>query len=125
MPGFLEAISSSTNFIIFFIARDLGPKLCRVHKFTTKNSRAIRLVQQQLRINPQDVSIKDLVFFLGSGGGVRLSSLGTSAAFGLLYQPRMIYNDECGAVYRIIIGREAKYSEKTCPSTCLSIINPT
>jgi hypothetical protein len=35
--------------------------------------------------------------FLVSLGGVRLSPLGTSAAVGLLYQPRMIDGDDYGA----------------------------
>lgn len=40
-----ETISSSTNFIIVLIARDLGPKLLvyRVHKRSTKNRRATPL----------------------------------------------------------------------------------
>jgi hypothetical protein len=37
-------------------------------------------------------------------GGVRLSPLGTSATVGLLYQPRMIY-DDYGAVGGMKIGR--------------------
>jgi hypothetical protein len=36
---------------------------------------------------------------------VRLSPLGTSTTTGLLYQPRMIDIDECGAVGGIKIGR--------------------
>jgi hypothetical protein len=43
-------------------------------------------------------------FFLVSLGGVRLSPLGTSATVGLLYQPRMIDDDD-GAVGGMRIGR--------------------
>jgi hypothetical protein len=43
-------------------------------------------------------------FFLVSLGRVRLSSLGTSATVGLLYQPRMI-DDDYGAVGGMRIGR--------------------
>jgi hypothetical protein len=38
-------------------------------------------------------------------GGVRLSPLGTSATDGLLYQPRMIDDDDYGAVGGMRIGR--------------------
>jgi hypothetical protein len=43
------------------------------------------------------------VFF--SLGGVRLSPLGTSATVGLLYQPRIIDDDDYGAVGGMRIGR--------------------
>jgi hypothetical protein len=43
-------------------------------------------------------------FFLDSLGGVRLSPLGTSAIVGLLYQPRMIDDDDYGAVGGMRIG---------------------
>jgi hypothetical protein len=43
-------------------------------------------------------------FFLVSLGGVRLSTLCTSATVGLLYQPRMI-DDDYGAVGGMRIGR--------------------
>jgi hypothetical protein len=41
--------------------------------------------------------------------------------FGLLYQPQMIHDNDCGAVGRMI---KRKYSEKTCPSATLSTTNP-
>jgi hypothetical protein len=44
-------------------------------------------------------------FFLVYWGGVRLSPLGTSATVGLLYQPRMIDDDECGVVGGMRIGK--------------------
>jgi hypothetical protein len=45
---------------------------------------------------------------------------------GLLYQPRMIDDDDCGAVGGMRIGRgKPKYSEKTCSSANLYSINPT
>jgi hypothetical protein len=37
--------------------------------------------------------------------GVRLSPLGTAATTGLLYQSRMVDDDECGAVGGMRIGR--------------------
>jgi hypothetical protein len=40
-----------------------------------------------------------------SWGGVRLSPLGTPTTIGLLYQPRMIDDDEYGAVGGMRIGR--------------------
>jgi hypothetical protein len=65
----------------------------------------------------------DTVDHIFSLGRVRLSPLGTSATVGLLYQPRMIDDDDYGA-----IGGwqgKPKYSEKTCPSATLSTTNPT
>jgi hypothetical protein len=44
-------------------------------------------------------------FFLVSLGGVILGPLGTSATVGLLYQPRMIDDDNYGAVGGMRIGR--------------------
>jgi hypothetical protein len=44
-------------------------------------------------------------FFLVSLGGVRLNPLGTSATVGLLYQPRMIDDDDYGAAGGMTIGR--------------------
>jgi hypothetical protein len=58
--------------------------------------------------------------------GVRLNPLGTAATIGLLYQPQMIDDDDCGVVGGIKIGKgKPKYSEKTCPSATLSITNTT
>jgi hypothetical protein len=37
---------------------------------------------------------------------VRLSPLGTAATIGLLYQPQMIDDGDCGAVGGMKIGRE-------------------
>jgi hypothetical protein len=48
---------------------------------------------------------KGVVFFLVSLGGVSLSPLGTSATVGLLYQPRMLDDDDYGAVGGMRIGR--------------------
>jgi hypothetical protein len=52
-----------------------------------------------------EASFKHNFFFLVSLGGVRLSPLGTSATVGLLYQPRMINDDDYGAVGGMRIGR--------------------
>jgi hypothetical protein len=52
--------------------------------------------------------------------------LGTAATTGLLYQPRMIGDVDCGKLVQMKIGRrEPKYSEKTCPSAALSTTNLT
>jgi hypothetical protein len=37
--------------------------------------------------------------------GARLSPLGTAANTGLLYQPQMIYDGDCGAICGMKIGR--------------------
>jgi hypothetical protein len=54
-----------------------------------------------------------LFFFLFSCG-----TSGTAASTGLLYQPRMIRDGDCGEIGGMKIGRQGKpkYSEKTCPS---------
>jgi hypothetical protein len=44
-------------------------------------------------------------FFLVTLGGVRLSPLGTSPIVGLLYQPRIIDDDDYGAVGGMRVGR--------------------
>jgi hypothetical protein len=51
-------------------------------------------------------------FFLVSLGGVRLSPLGTSATVGLLYQPRMIDDDDYGTVGGMRIGRENRSTRR-------------
>jgi hypothetical protein len=43
-------------------------------------------------------------FFFNFSHWVRLSTLGTAATIGLLYQPQMI-DDDCGAIGGIRIGR--------------------
>jgi hypothetical protein len=46
-----------------------------------------------------------IIFFLVSLGGAGLSPLDTSATVGLLYQPRMIDDDDYGTVGGMRIGR--------------------
>jgi hypothetical protein len=62
------------------------------------------------------VKIYLFIFFNYWGG-----TLGTAATTGLLYQPRMIGDGDCGEIR----GMKIKYSEKTCPSATLSTTNPT
>jgi hypothetical protein len=42
-------------------------------------------------------------------GGVRLSPLGTAATIGLLYQPQMIDDGDCGAIggMKIVLGNRS------------------
>jgi hypothetical protein len=49
--------------------------------------------------SPQNASIIIL-------SGVRLSLLGTAATTGLLYQPQMIDDGDCGAIGGMKIGKE-------------------
>jgi hypothetical protein len=56
-------------------------------------------------MNMKCTVLSDFFFFLVSLGGVRVSPLGTSATVGLLYQPRMIDDDDYGAVGGMRIGR--------------------
>jgi hypothetical protein len=62
----------------------------------------------------KDGMIRILVFsfFLVSLGGVRLSPLGTSATIGLLYQPRMIDDDDYGAVGGMRIGKGNRSTQR-------------
>jgi hypothetical protein len=58
--------------------------------------------------------------------GVRLSPLGTAATTGLLDQPQMIDDGDCGVIGGIKIGRGNRSTQqKTCPSPALSTTNPT
>jgi hypothetical protein len=66
--------------------------------------------------------LEETAFFFNMCGG----TLGTAATSGLLYQPRMIGDDNCGEIGVIEDWqRKPKYSEKTCPSATLSTTNPT
>jgi hypothetical protein len=56
------------------------------------------------------------IFFFNLCRGI----LDTAATTGLLYQPRMIGEGDCGEIGRIKIGRE-----KTYPIATLSTTNPT
>jgi hypothetical protein len=53
--------------------------------------------------------------------------LGSAATTGLLCQPRMIGDGDCGEIVGMKIGRgnRSMYSEKACPSATLSTTNPT
>jgi hypothetical protein len=44
-------------------------------------------------------------FFIILLSGVRLSPLGSAATTGLLYQPQMIHDGDCGAIGGMKIGR--------------------
>jgi hypothetical protein len=65
-----------------------------------------------------------LLFFIVLSG-VRLSPLGTAATTGLLYQPPMIDDGDCGAIGGMKIFRGNRSTRKdTCSSSTLSITNP-
>jgi hypothetical protein len=67
-----------------------------------------------------------MLSFLVSWGVVRLSPLGTAATTALLYQPRMIDGDECGAVDGVRIGRGNRSTRrKPVPVPHFSTTNPT
>jgi hypothetical protein len=52
--------------------------------------------------------------------------MGTAATTGLLYQPQMIGDGDCGEIGGMKIGREDRSTRgKTCPSATLSTTNPT
>jgi hypothetical protein len=56
---------------------------------------------------------------------VRLSPLGTAATTGLLYQPHMIDDGDCGGIGGMRIGRENQSARRKLPSATLSTTNPT
>jgi hypothetical protein len=64
----------------------------------------------------------EMLFLLS---GVRLSPLGTAATTGLLYQPQMIYDGDCGAIGGMNIGkgnrstRRKPAPEPLCPPQIL------
>jgi hypothetical protein len=45
------------------------------------------------------------IFFIIIVSGVRLSPLGTAATTGILYQPQMIDDGDCGEIGGVKIGR--------------------
>jgi hypothetical protein len=47
-----------------------------------------------------------------SSSGVRLSPHGTAATTGLLYQPHMTDDSDCGAIDRMIIGRGTRSTRR-------------
>jgi hypothetical protein len=76
----------------------------------------------QTVFNIEYVHVSQIAFFLNLCGG----TLGTGATTGLLYQPRMTGDGDCGEIGGMKIGKgKPKYSEKTCPSATLSTTNPT
>jgi hypothetical protein len=68
-------------------------------------------------------SVTEIVYMRFILSGVRLSPLGNAATTGLLYQPQMIDDGDCGAISGLNTDRGN--SVKTCPSATLSTTNPT
>jgi hypothetical protein len=65
---------------------------------------------------PHALRIPRVLLFFNFSHGVKLGSLGTTQLFGLLYQPRMIYDDESGAVGGMRIRRGNRSTRrKTAP----------
>jgi hypothetical protein len=54
-----------------------------------------------------------------------MSALGTSATTGLLYQPLMMDDDECGTVCRMSGKRSRSIRRNPVPVAALSSTNPT
>jgi hypothetical protein len=53
-----------------------------------------------------------VMFFFIIVSGVRLSPLGTVATTGLLYQPQMIHDGDCGEIGGIKIGRGDRSTQR-------------
>jgi hypothetical protein len=86
-----------------------GNRLSSLRNFATPSK---KLAGYHLKIDLSNSSLTiisafdtSFFFFLVSLGGVRLIPLGTSATIGLLYQPRMINDDDYGAVGGMRIDR--------------------
>ena len=78
------------------------------------------------RFSSPTPSYRGLCSFLVSWGEMRLSALGISPLFGLLYQPQMIDDDECGAVCGMKIGKGNRSTRRKPTSVPLfSAENPT
>jgi hypothetical protein len=56
-----------------------------------------------------------LFTFIYFSHGVRLSPVGTAATIGLLYQPQMTDDDECGAIGGMRIGGETEVLGENLP----------
>jgi hypothetical protein len=70
------------------------------------------------------MSSGNLIYFILSGG--ETESLGTAATTGLLCQPRMIVDGDCGEIGGIKIGKGNRSTRrKNCPSAALSTTDPT
>jgi hypothetical protein len=67
---------------------------------------------QTTRRHTKKIIFFNLYFYLVSLGGVRLSPLGTSATVGLLYQLRMIDDDDYGAVGGMSFGRRNRSARR-------------
>jgi hypothetical protein len=91
--------SYSGSFILVFCLPGQMPR--RYINWATATS--FQILQNLAIILP--CNSDSVVFFLVSLGGVRLSTLGSSATVGLLYQPRMLDDDDYGAVGGMRIGR--------------------
>jgi hypothetical protein len=60
----------------------------------------------------ESVKGKRCTFFIIIVSGVRLSPLGTAATTGLLYQPQMIDDGDCGEIGGIKIGRGNRSAQR-------------
>jgi hypothetical protein len=59
-----------------------------------------------------DLSMNASVFIIIILSGVRLSPLGTAPTTGLLYQPQMIVDCNCGAISGMKIGRGSRSTRR-------------
>jgi hypothetical protein len=64
-------------------------------------------------------------YFIYLWAGVKPSPLPLPPLIGLLYHPRTIHGDDCGAVSGMDEWQgKRKYWEETCPSAALAIADP-
>jgi hypothetical protein len=83
-------------------------KNCKLHLTTLQDIRQDNVAQ---------IIIIIIIIIIISG--VRLSSLGTVATTGLLYQAQILDDGDCGAIGRIIISRGKSTRRKTAPAPLL------
>jgi hypothetical protein len=65
-----------------------------------------------LKITPGSRTISNVIIIIIILSGVRLSPLGTAATTGSLYQPQMIHDGDCGAIYGLKIGRGTRSTRR-------------
>jgi hypothetical protein len=88
--------------------------------FVVKKWHWVRFCPSASPANSHSTQAKTFIFNLCGG------TLGTAATTGLLYQPRMIGDGECGEIGGMTIGRGNRSTRrKPAPAPLLSTINPT
>jgi hypothetical protein len=102
------------------------PSVCRGNQcLPIRRSGRLISLQNEHSIHVHMALHAFLLFFIIIPSEVRLSPLGTAATTDLLYQPRMIDDDLCGAMVEWRLAGETEVLGGNLPRATLSTINPT